>query len=520
MNGGSSGDVTVIRRIDRAHPAVVYGLLAGLLAAVFVPMSLFRLVDGDEGTYLLVSRLVVEGQLPYHDFFYPQMFLLPYVYGAWMKLVGYSWYGARLLSAAFSVILGLLVYRQTALLAGARSWGVLTAVLFAFSSLAFGWYPLIKTFVLPTLLLFAAYAVLSTRSRWRWAASGLLVGLSVACRVYVIGVVPAFIIELYLTERDRRLRLMQLARFAIGFVVALLPAELFFLIDPATFVFNIVGNQVIRTDYGLISWWDQKTFALQTLLALRTAEGVTSLQSLLVVVVNLVAWVSQARAFPRARPPLASSIAILLILASFVPTPVYTQYFCMPLPFLLVTAVVFCAALTRESAAPRPRRLLVSVAVGVYLLVSPLDLYRYTVSGVMVPGGDRAIDWRLTTIRAVGRAIDREVHPDRPLAISLWPGYFVETQAAILPGMENHFALMFADDVTAREIVRFKLMSYPELAWHLQQHTVDVVVLGNWTDWTGKEGWIRNEVLKSGYTLRERIARAEIYTLPRRAVRQ
>src|SRR5437899_9807756 len=52
-----NGDVTVIGYIDRARPAVVYGWLAVLLAAVFVPMSLFGLVDGDEGTYLLVSRL-------------------------------------------------------------------------------------------------------------------------------------------------------------------------------------------------------------------------------------------------------------------------------------------------------------------------------------------------------------------------------------------------------------------------------------------------------------------------------
>src|SRR3989449_3051519 len=117
--GGVTG-----RRIDHVRPAVIYGLLAILMAAVFVPMSLYRIVDGDEGTYLLVSRLVAEGQLPYHDFFYPQMFLLPYVYGAWMKLVGYSLYGARLLSAVFSVMLGLLVYRQTALVARAPARGV------------------------------------------------------------------------------------------------------------------------------------------------------------------------------------------------------------------------------------------------------------------------------------------------------------------------------------------------------------------------------------------------------------
>src|SRR5215467_5337627 len=106
--------LTVIGSLEQARPAVIYGLVAALLAAVFVPMSLFRLVDGDEGTYLLVARLVAEGQLPYHDFYYPQMYLLPYVYGGWMKVVGYSWYAARLLSAVFSVLLGLLVYRQVA----------------------------------------------------------------------------------------------------------------------------------------------------------------------------------------------------------------------------------------------------------------------------------------------------------------------------------------------------------------------------------------------------------------------
>ena len=507
--GGVTG-----RRIDHVRPAVIYGLLAILMAAVFVPMSLYRIVDGDEGTYLLVSRLVAEGQLPYHDFFYPQMFLLPYVYGPWMKLVGYSWYGARLLSAVFSVMLGLLVYRQTALVAGARAWGVLAVVLFTFSSLAFGWYPLIKTLVLPTLLLFAAYAILSTSSRWRWLASGLLFGLSVACRVYVNVVAPALVIELYRTERDHRERFMQFTRFAIGVVIALLPAELFFLIDPATFVFNIVGNQVIRTDYTSVTWWEQKTQGPMQLVGIRSAEGVASLQFLLLLLVNLAAWVSNALA--RERPPLASSMAILLILASFVPTPIYTQYFCMPLPFLLVNAVVFCAALTRESATPRLRHLLASL-VAVHLLVSPLDLYRYTISGAMVSGisgHDNVTDWRLTTIRAVGRAVDHEVRQDRPFVISFWPGYFVETQAVILPGMENHFALMFSQKVLPREVMRFRLMSYPDLLWHLNQHTVDVVVLGNWTSWTFNREWIRDQLVQHGYVMKERIASTEIYTLP------
>ena len=497
-NGGSA---TVTRRIDQARPTVVYGLLAILMAAVFVPMSFFRLIDDDEGAYLLVSRLVVEGRLPYHDFFYPQMFLLPYVYGAWMKLVGYSWYGARLLSAFFSIALGLLLYRQAAHLAGARVWGVLAAVLFTFTSLAFGWYPIIKTFVLPTLLLFAAYAVLSTPSRWKWLASGALLGLATDCRVYVIAVVPAFVVELYLTEEDVKHRVMQLARFGVGLVLALLPNELFFLIEPDTFLFNIVWNQVIRTDLGFLGGMKQKIKTVRQLLAIDGAEGVTSFQFLLIFFLNVVAWVSAA--LSRERPALASTIAVSLLLVSLVPTPVYAQYFCMPIPFLVINAVAFLAKLAREGSGPRLRHVLVSLTI-IYVLVSPFDLYHYTL------GRSNLADTRLPTIRAVGRAIDREVRAGRPFAISLWPGYLVETRASILPGMENHWAMMFSRSVTPHEAEQFKLMSYPALVRHFQQHTVDVIVIG---DWASDSQWMRPLIVKNGYVIKDRIASTEIYTL-------
>ena len=76
--------------------------------------------------------------------------------------------------------------------------------------------------------------------------------------------------------------------------------------------------------------------------------------------------------------------------------------------------------------------------------------------------------------------------------------------------MENHFALYFSDKLPPPEVVRFKLMSLPELLWHLREHTVDVVVLGNWTPY---RQLVRDRVVKNGYALNRRIASA-IYTLP------
>src|SRR5256884_9694556 len=122
-------------------------------------MSLSRLVDADEGIYLLNAKEVLNGSLPYHDFFYPQMPLLPYVYGLWMKLFGVSWYSGRLLSALLAVALGLSVYAHAARLTRSRPLGILAVSLLASSTLCLAWLSAAKTFSLATLPPFPSYPV-------------------------------------------------------------------------------------------------------------------------------------------------------------------------------------------------------------------------------------------------------------------------------------------------------------------------------------------------------------------------
>jgi hypothetical protein len=501
----------VITRIDQARPAVIYGLIVVLMAAVFVPMSQFRLVDGDEGTYLLDARLVMEGYLPFHDLFWPQMFLTPYIYGAWMAIFGKSWYGARFFSALAAIALGLILFRQVFHIVGRRTWAVLAVVLFTFTSLEFGWLPLIKTFAFGTLCLFSAYAVLSlSASRFRWVVSGLLVGLAIDIRLYVVFALPAFLIELYFTEPRLRERLMQLARFTVGLIIAMLPNWFFYLVEPETFLFNIIYVHAIRSPWGFFGYLQQKLDIALQLLSVNSAEGVTSFQFTALLLVNLASWVSSA--ITRERPSLATMILVPHLLASLVPTPTYTQYFSMTVPFLIVNAVTFLAKLFAECGGARLRHVFATL-LAAYILVAPLDVYRYTVGGVNVPGisyNREARNWTIPTIRAVGQAIDREIRPERPVAISFWPGYFVETRASIFPKMENHFTIDFALSMTPRDVRKFNFMSYPELVGNLQIHTVDVVVLGNWVT---QRRWVREQVVGHGYELVGKVEDAEIYKL-------
>jgi 4-amino-4-deoxy-L-arabinose transferase-like glycosyltransferase len=144
-------------------------------------VALHRFIDGDEGYYVLASRLVLLHKTPYLDFLYQQAPLLPYIYGGWMKLAGVSWTSARIFSALLTTILGALIYTQVCRETGKWAAGLAAAALFASATFVFAWFPLVKTFSLAALLLFGAYAIVSRLSaaspRWLIAAGGLLFGL-------------------------------------------------------------------------------------------------------------------------------------------------------------------------------------------------------------------------------------------------------------------------------------------------------------------------------------------------------
>ena len=159
----------------------------GAQALVFGPLVAFRFLDGDEGVYAYASRLALHGYVPYRDFFYEQMPLLPYVYGAWIGVFGESWYAARSLSALAATAIGALLYLHVERRAG--WWPAVAATcLYALSGLVFGYFTIVKTFALASLFLFGAYVLVETR-RPRWLAAGALLGLAVDTRLVFAAVV-------------------------------------------------------------------------------------------------------------------------------------------------------------------------------------------------------------------------------------------------------------------------------------------------------------------------------------------
>jgi hypothetical protein len=73
------------------------------------------LANSDEGFYAYASYAVMHGKLPYRDFAYTQMPVLPYLQGAIMSFTGFGVRQQRWINAclgALSVALGVAIWRR------------------------------------------------------------------------------------------------------------------------------------------------------------------------------------------------------------------------------------------------------------------------------------------------------------------------------------------------------------------------------------------------------------------------
>ena len=448
---------------------------------VFTFVARHRFIHVDEGFFLLASRLVLMHKKPYVDFFYPQAPLLAYVYALWMKCFGISWAAGRLLAALLTSLVGVLLYehvcRQT------RNWlaGLAAVVVFASCTLIFGWFPIVAPFSLAGLFLFAAYVTVSRLSAesspWLLAAAGLLLGFGVDTRSNVLLVTPLFLWWIF-RNSDKRTRLTAIFWFLGGCTVGMAPCLYLFIPSPDTFLFNNLGYHAIRSNAGLIGmWWEKLVLVIMFFLG---GPGANGIQDSILFFVSLGFIFSiGTRSYP---PRLAFQIALLVGILSLLPTPAYLPYFCLSVPFLVVSAVCVVNDLlvTLES---RRQRLFAAAAcvvlLGIYLGASAGDFRRYFITGEGIPGVRWAPDkgdWRLQRILAVSQAIDQIANPGEMVA-NFWPGDIFQTKAAPFPGFENPFALAVSERLTSQQRARYHIISPAEIESNFAAHTPRIVVL-------------------------------------------
>jgi Dolichyl-phosphate-mannose-protein mannosyltransferase len=456
-----------------------------LQAAFFLYVSQRRLIDGDEGFYLLASQLVMRHHAPYLDFFYTQAPLLPYVYAAWFKVAGVSWISARVFCALISTWIGGLIYVQVCRETGKWLAGAVAVLVYASSAIVFAWFPIVKTFPLAAAFLFPAYMILAqlpaATSRWLVALSGVLFGLAVDTRSYVVGLLPLLLWWIWRQQRERAW--MRMAWFCGGFVVGLLPSLALFVTSPDAFLFNNLGYHAMRSQWGLIGNLRNKL----KILSLLAIGGVTGFQF---AVAGLTGLLGVILVRPRKAPSfLALLIAIALGLVSLLPTPSFVQYFSILMPFSIVAGI---GPVAEFFANLRSRRRLAAAAACVALMTAYVGLAaipfrQYLFTGSEVPGifqPEQAQKWTLAHVTNVSRTVDKLAHPGEQV-LSFWPGFLVGTQAEPVPGFENDFGDYVSHYLTLEQRERYHILTRDEMLESFARHDARLIVIGNQGSFSG-----------------------------------
>ena len=468
-------------RFATRTPKLLLALALLSQIAFFSFVAQHRFIDLDEGSYLLASRLVLAHKRPYLDFFYNQAPLLPYVYAAWMKFTQISWISAKFFSALLTALLGTLltadVWRRTR----SRAAGSAALILFASSTLVFAWFPLVKTYSLAALFLFASYFVIGRISEsfspWLIVSGGLLFGLSVDARSYLLLLIPVFIWWVC-RQSAAGVRFRAVVWFLVGFALGTLPALWLFLSSPDIFVFDNLRYHALRSSAGLVGWsWEKVVIVFQLFLGSGTANGL-QWSVLVFVIVGLALAVPGKKLSAR----LAMQLATVLALISLLPTPAYVQYFSLCIPFLIAAAVTAVVELWGGLVSHRERvvaALCCAVLVTLYIAASANDFRRYLITGDAVPGVKQSTDkndWRLARVLQASQEVDKIASPGEAVA-SFWPGDIFQSKAQPVSGFENPFGLPISDKLDANQRARYHILSIAEIEANFAAHKPRIVVL-------------------------------------------
>ncbi len=422
------------RRTEQLTPALGLWIAAGfiLVLGVYLVLAVFYLnrsvMSPDESFYAMAAFRVMQGELPYRDFGYTQMPLLPYINGALMKLVGFGFVEQRAINLVWGA-LGILVvifsvrsrlhrwepgFAAAFLVAAAPHWTVLQAMGVAHGAAG-------------CFLVVAASCVIAPMPWMRRAGLiGLFGVLSVGCRLSVAPVVVILCLVPVFEATGFKKRLIAIA---IPLGLSLIIIGLFFLASPENgwfyiWEYHVSSRYSPRSLTRALEWW-------------RTAPA-----AIVVLVAGLATSMRLLR--QRSHTVLALLIAALLgVAALMVLKSAYGNYITPVLPVAAMAGVVAVWRVGLSMRWPMSRIVWVLPTLSLLLPLPAVEIN---------PSAD--------SIREVADFISENVPPG-PLLTPL-PIIAIEAGRDVIPGTEmGVFSVMHPRDlVRARDL---NLVTLPTL---------------------------------------------------------
>ena len=440
-----------------------------ILLSVFVS---FRYLDADEGIYLTAAALVQEGKLPYLDFFYPQMPLLPFLYSFIANLGMNSLFLGRILSAFFNFILGLFLFLFTKRLFNKTSLALTLFFLFSFNGFLLTWHSVIKTYSLSTLFCFFSFIFLNFAfaknegKKLYFLLSGLFLGSAFSTRLIFL---PLFFLAILLiftlSQELLKKKIAYVLLLSCGFVISSGLIIYFLFSSPFNFTFEnftyhrLWGENVVQTKPNvLISFLKFSLFPQNLILIL------LSIFSLILILKK-----KENLNFP----VLFSFIFALIIIVSYLfVRPPQPQYYVQALPFLIFASAPALAYLFLKM---KKNILKISAwLLGIIYIASLIPILLIFVSAIR----EKDKVFQISEVKKVVTLIQKNSNENDEV-LSSWPGYVVLAQRKPIEGAETvgYEVIKF---LKPEEVEKLKLLSFENLKERIEKKEIPLIV--------GKEG--------------------------------
>ena len=471
----------------KAITGVVW-LVAGLLALGLLGMTLANRAHNEQ-MYVAAGYLLSQGQRLYTDFAFVQMPYMPWVYAAVYSVTGASYYllKAKLVTWACLAGAGWLLTARSQRAGGDTLFAATLLTLFLANYYTIKAVEEASNYALPLLLGLVAYVVflrgVEGRMRLSLAAglAGLALGGAVGTKLYyAMLALPFGLVALrYPRELPFVRRLAQgVGGLALGGLVGLGPVAVYALGDWDRFAFNNLGYHVLNAQWRLQSGFtDGMTLGSKLDMARDLAINPNYLVLELWLAVALL-LVGMWR--PTAGTLLAAGCSLTALVTAFVPSPLFSQYFAMPVPFLaLWMAELYGGA---DAAARRLlTRLALVCAVAAILVVLPRHTAALT--RLVTPNDSWAGIVSVADSRAIRDALDEAgaFDPTEPLRVAtLSPVAALETHLAFYPELATgSFVYRIGDLLTPEQRAAYVATSPGTLAALLDARPPSAILIGD-----------------------------------------
>ncbi|HUR60302.1 MAG TPA: hypothetical protein VM029_21440 [Opitutaceae bacterium] len=500
-------------RVEGVALFAAIGALVILLLAVF--STIMRSFDHNEGLYITAGWLVAHGRSLYADFSFWQM-----PYSAWLFAAVFRVFDPAALLFTGKIVAYIFWLAAVAAIAGFAWRETRRALPTAVAVLLFaGNWTVIRcaseasNYIQPLACALGSYVLAlwawadTRRAKWCWVASGACTGFAIGFKLYYLPTIAAYLAAIVWLPREVPLatRIRGAAvPFLAGVVIALLPVAYVFLRDPGVFWFNNLQVHHFTTE-----WWretgvryatENKVFDIPLTFAekLRFAGRTALIPANGAILVGLLACLGRLCFSPASRPNacrpavvLAAMLSAVGFVCAFAPTPMWPQYWGLPVPFFFLWFI----ALALPAIAQRCRATETVLMVAALIALVPAG--RQTLRNVrLLPH----TEWWPGVVMA-GKA--RQMAALMPPAARKAPLATMQQLWAVESGtftpMEKlayaPFTYVIADRLAPEQRARFRIVGPADLSAHLAAQPPGAVVAGLYEDifWSDREleDWAR-----------------------------